>query len=81
MIRWEIFCYRKMREERLLNGPQGVGKVVPDGGVDHDGEDRRLQQPLEQHHEILKQYWGYTSFRPLQKEIIHSVCAGKDTPQ
>lgn len=29
--------------------------------------------------EILKQYWGYTSFRPLQQDIIQSVLDGKDT--
>ncbi|MBD5330014.1 MAG: RecQ family ATP-dependent DNA helicase [Bacteroides sp.] len=28
---------------------------------------------------ILKKYWGYDSFRPLQKEIVHSVLAGNDT--
>lgn len=30
-------------------------------------------------HEILKQYWGFDSFRPLQKEIIESVLNGNDT--
>ncbi|XVJ67876.1 MAG: RecQ family ATP-dependent DNA helicase [Lacibacter sp.] len=30
-------------------------------------------------HSILQHYWGYSSFRPLQKEIIESVLAGKDT--
>jgi ATP-dependent DNA helicase RecQ len=30
-------------------------------------------------HEILAKYWGYTAFRPLQEDIIHSVASGKDT--
>jgi ATP-dependent DNA helicase RecQ len=30
-------------------------------------------------HEILRRYWGYGSFRPLQEEIIHSVLDGRDT--
>ena len=28
---------------------------------------------------ILQKYWGYSSFRPLQEEIIESVANGKDT--
>ena len=28
---------------------------------------------------ILQQYWGYSSFRPLQQEIIESVLSRKDT--
>ncbi|MDR1699408.1 MAG: ATP-dependent DNA helicase, partial [Prevotellaceae bacterium] len=29
--------------------------------------------------QILKQYWGFSDFRPLQDEIIESVAKGKDT--
>jgi ATP-dependent DNA helicase RecQ len=29
-------------------------------------------------HPLLKQYFGFTSFRPLQEEIIHDALAGKD---
>jgi len=29
--------------------------------------------------ELLKTYWGFSAFRPLQEEIIDSVLAGKDT--
>lgn len=28
---------------------------------------------------ILKKYWGYNTFRPLQEDIIASVCNGEDT--
>ncbi|MHC1707107.1 MAG: ATP-dependent DNA helicase RecQ [Bacteroidales bacterium] len=30
-------------------------------------------------HDILLKHWGYSSFRPLQEDIIHSVLSGKDT--
>ncbi len=30
-------------------------------------------------HQILLKYWGYSSFRPMQEEIIQSVLDGKDT--
>lgn len=31
------------------------------------------------YHDILRKYWGYESFRPLQLDIIRSVDSGKDT--
>lgn len=30
-------------------------------------------------HEILKEYWGFDSFRPLQEDIINAVLEGRDT--
>ncbi|HET6228372.1 MAG TPA: ATP-dependent DNA helicase RecQ [Bacteroidia bacterium] len=30
-------------------------------------------------HDILKQYWGYSDFRPMQEDIINAVLEGKDT--
>lgn len=30
-------------------------------------------------HEVLRQYWGYDAFRPLQEDIIQSVLDGRDT--
>ena len=34
---------------------------------------------IEPYRQILTKYWGYTSFKPLQEEIIRSVAEGKDT--
>lgn len=30
-------------------------------------------------HDILRQYWGYSAFRPLQEDIVNTVLAGHDT--
>lgn len=35
--------------------------------------------PLPDIHQIIKEYWGYDSFRPLQEDIINSILEGKDT--
>ncbi|MEZ4829895.1 MAG: ATP-dependent DNA helicase RecQ [Bacteroidia bacterium] len=34
-----------------------------------------MKKPIE----VLKQYWGYDAFRPLQPEIIESAISGRDT--
>jgi ATP-dependent DNA helicase RecQ len=34
---------------------------------------------LESIHSILKKYWGYDSFRPLQEEVMNAVLQKKDT--
>ncbi|OAV67812.1 ATP-dependent DNA helicase recQ [Bacteroidales bacterium Barb4] len=34
---------------------------------------------MDDYRSILQRYWGYGSFRPLQEDIIRSVCEGKDT--
>lgn len=30
-------------------------------------------------HEVLQKYWGYSSFRPLQEDVINSVLDGRDS--
>lgn len=34
---------------------------------------------IEPYRQILTRYWGFTSFRPLQEDVIKSVAEGKDT--
>jgi ATP-dependent DNA helicase RecQ len=34
---------------------------------------------MDQLHQVLKQYWGFSEFRPLQLDVIHSVMHGNDT--
>lgn len=34
---------------------------------------------MQEYLDILKRYWGYDAFRPLQGDIIQSIASGKDT--
>lgn len=34
---------------------------------------------MDKFHEVLRRYWGYSGFRPLQEDIIHSISQKKDT--
>src|SRR4030042_5550579 len=34
---------------------------------------------IEPYRQVLTRNWGYTSFRPLQEDIIRSIAEGKDT--
>ncbi|MDF1570244.1 MAG: RecQ family ATP-dependent DNA helicase [Bacteroidales bacterium] len=34
---------------------------------------------MSDYHDILRQYWGYSSFRPLQEDIVESAGSGTDT--
>ena len=34
---------------------------------------------MNDYHDILRQYWGYSSFRPLQEDIVESAGSGTDT--
>ena len=34
---------------------------------------------MKKYDDILREYWGYTSFRGIQESIIESIGSGKDT--
>ena len=34
---------------------------------------------IEPYQQILTKYWGFSSFKPLQEDIITSIVEGKDT--
>jgi ATP-dependent DNA helicase RecQ len=42
-------------------------------------QDYKRDMNIEPYKEILTRYWGFSSFKPLQEEIIRSVAEGKDT--
>ena len=34
---------------------------------------------MDKYQQILREYWGYDDFRGIQREIIDSICSGRDT--
>lgn len=38
-----------------------------------------MQPDMSSAYDVLQKYWGFSSFRPLQEDIINSVLKGKDT--
>ena len=49
----------------------------------HPQDTSNISEPaemnIEPYRQILTKYWGFTSFKPLQEEIIQSVAEGRDT--
>ncbi|WP_373837266.1 DEAD/DEAH box helicase, partial [Bacteroides heparinolyticus] len=62
------FASRSLWEKRQ----EEVSSPPPCGG----GEQR---EEASEPRFLLRQYWGYTSFRGIQEDIINSILAGKDT--
>ncbi len=38
-----------------------------------------MERPADKIYDVLKRYWGFTEFRPVQERIIRSVMDGRDT--
>ena len=38
-----------------------------------------MERAADKIYDVLKRYWGFTEFRPVQERIIRSVMDGRDT--
>lgn len=59
--------------------PQGEGEEIPLSQELDEEEVGNRKARFETPEEVLQYYWGYSEFRPKQREIIDSILAGRDT--
>lgn len=59
--------------------PEGGGELFPIEEMETVVPKRKRRHWTRSPEDILERYWGYESFRGVQREIIDSVLAGKDT--
>ena len=62
-----------------LHNSWGLPLRLADFSGERKGNRGEYCRPPEHITAILKKYWGYTSFLPLQEETISSILAGRDT--
>ena len=58
---------------------QGEGEEFISSQETDEKEEGRRKSRFETPEEVLQYYWGYSEFRPKQREIIDSILAGRDT--
>lgn len=58
---------------------QGEGEQFVSSQEPDEKEEGRRKSRFETPEEVLQYYWGYSEFRPKQREIIDSILAGRDT--
>lgn len=58
---------------------QGEGEEFISSQEPDEKEEGRRKSHFDAPEEVLQHYWGYSEFRPKQREIIDSILAGRDT--
>lgn len=58
---------------------QGEGEQFVSSQEPDEKEEGRRKLRFDTPEEVLQHYWGYSEFRPKQREIIDSILAGRDT--